>query len=216
MASRRTTARHSIDPQTITLNFTKAIQGVTKAQDSFGKNVEGLKELISGTFNELELKLNSKQKELNDLEEKFSHNERSRKLEVDLNIKEHGYEAALDILKERGEVAVPEVTYEELKRMYSDLKASRDSDIDSVVKREQERNNKHIAVIKQTLELQNKAEVAKIQAQLEAQVKQVEVLQSTIERLTKDLDEQRKLTKDVAMASSKQHVYIPNGNNSRN
>jgi len=37
---------------------------------------------------------------------------------VDLNVKEHGYEAALGILKERGEVAVPEVTYEELKRTF--------------------------------------------------------------------------------------------------
>jgi len=88
--------------------------------------------------------------------------------------------------------------------------------VEYAVQREQERNNKHVAVLKQTLQLQNQAEVAKIQAHLEAQVKQVEVLQSTIERLTKDLDKQRKLTKDVTMESAKQPVYLPSGNNCRN
>jgi hypothetical protein len=51
---------------------------------------------------EIELKLCSKQKELVELDEKFAYDERKRKLEVDLNVKEHGYEAALKALGERG------------------------------------------------------------------------------------------------------------------
>lgn len=153
---------------------------------------------------------NAKQKELSALEEKFAHDERSRKLEVDLNVKENGYAAATRILEERGEVAVPSVTYEELKRLYEELKTSSDSEVEAAVEREQERNNKHVAVLKQTLELKNQAEVAKVKAQLESQVKQIEVLENTITRITKDLEAQRNLTKDVAMASAKQMpMYVP-------
>jgi len=211
MASRRrTTTKASTDPQACALAFTKAIQGVTKAQETFGKNVEGLETLIAETFAELELKLNAKQKELNALEEKFTHDERSKKLEVDLNVREHGYGAAVKILEERGEVAVPSVTYEELKRLYEELKTSRDSEVEAAVEREQERNNKHVAVLKQTLELKNQAEVAKVQAQLESQVVQIEVLNKTIDRITHDLEAQRSLTKDVAMAQAKAApVYLP-------
>lgn len=57
MASRRrTTTKASTDHQACVLAFTKAIQSVTKAQDTFGKNVEGLENLITDTFSELELK----------------------------------------------------------------------------------------------------------------------------------------------------------------
>jgi hypothetical protein len=212
---RRTTIKASTDPQACVLAFTKAIQGVTKSQDNFSKNVEGLESLIAETFSELELKLDAKQKELSSLEERFTHDERSKKLEVDLNVREHGYEAATRILEERGEVAVPKITNDELKRMYEELKATRDSEIESAVEREQERNNKHVVIIKQTLELKNQAEVATVQAQLESQVVQIQVLNKTIDRITHDLDAQRSLTKDVAMASAKQMpMYVPHNSGS--
>ena len=223
MPSRRTTTGTNGTTSTVTsqnsvLAFTKAIQGVSKSQESFEKAVEGLNSLISETFSELELKLNAKQKEVNDLEEKYTYDERSKKLEVDLNVKEHGYDAAVKILEERGEVPVASITYDELKRMYEELKTSRDTEVKEAVEREQERNNHHVAVLKETLELKNQAEVAKVQAQLEAQVMQIKVLETTIDRCTKDLDEQRKLTKDVAMASANKQMFMPqqSSGNSRN
>ena len=47
---------------------------------------------------------------------------------------------------------------------------------------------------------------------------QIQVLENTITRITNDLDEQRKLTKDVAMAQAKAApVYLPqNSGNNRN
>ena len=207
---RRTTTTRAATPQDAVLAFTKAIQGVSKSQDGFTKAVENLESLVSETFEGIELKLAAKQKELTDLEERFSHDERSKKLEVDLNVKEHEYDAATRILEARGEVAVPTITYDELKRMFEELKATRDKEVEIAVKREQDRNNKHVAVLKQTLELKNQAEVAKVEAKLEAQVMQIQVLEKTIDRATNDLNEQRKLTKDVAMASSKQvPMYVP-------
>jgi len=62
-------------------------------------------------------------------------------------------------------------------------------------------------MLKQTISLKNQAEVAKVEAKLEAQVMQIQVLEKTIERSVNDLNEQRKLTKDVAMANTP--VYAP-------
>jgi hypothetical protein len=218
MSRRVTKPTESATMQEQMIAFTKSIQNVTKSQESFNKSVEGLGCLISDTFSELELKLCVKQKELIELDEKFAYDERSRKLEVDLNVKEHGYDAALKELGERGEVAVSDAGYKELKRLYEDLKTSREKEVKIAITREQERNAEHVSVLKQTLELKNQAEVAKVQAQLESQVNQIKVLESSIERLARDLDEQRKLTKDVAMAASKQgQMYMPQNNgNSKN
>lgn len=210
---RKTTSKTSTDPQSVAINFTKAIQDITKAQETFGKNVETLNDVINNTFSEIELKLGAKQKELNDLEEKLANEERKRKLELDLSLKEYGYKSALEIISERGEVAVPSVSYNELQKMYDDLKQCKDNDVKRAVKNEQDRNSEHIKILTQTLELKNQAEVAKVQAQLETQVNQIQLLEKTIERITNDLDEQRKLTKDVALASSKQvPMYIPQNN----
>lgn len=209
MSRRVTKPTESATTQSSVLAFTKAIQNVSKSQESFNKSVEGLESLIYDTFAELELKLCAKKKELVELDEKFAYDERKRKLEVDLNVKEHGYKAALKALGERGEVAVSDSSYSELKRLYEELKTSRETEVQTAVAREQERNAEHVNVLKQTLELKNQAEVAKVQAQLESQVNQIKVLESSIDRLARDLDEQRKLTKDVAMAASKQgQMYL--------
>ncbi len=196
--------------------FTKAIQSIVKNQESFDKAVTNLNTLISDTFSELELKVNAKKKELNALEEKYTHDEKNMKLSVDLNVKEYSYNAATKIIEERDEVAVSKEVYENLKKSYEDLKKTKDDEIKEAVCSENKRNKEHVEVLKQTLELQKQAEVAKVSAQLQSQVKHIEILEQTVDRVAKDLDEQRKLTKDVAMASAKSgQMYLPQNNNGR-
>ena len=208
------------DSNNSNIALTKALQNITKNQTGFDKSVLDLSSLISETFGELELKINARQKELSDLDEKFTHSEKQKKLEVDLNVKEHGYQAALQFLENRDEIAVSKHHYDELKQTYENLKQTKDIDVKEAVSREQKRNNSHVAVLKQTLELQKQAEVAKVSAELSSQVKHIQILEKTIERVANDLNEQRKLTKDVALASAKS-MYVPqqmhqvSGNNSR-
>ena len=206
----------SVKDNNSNIAFTKAIQTITKNQDSFNKSVDSLQTLITETFSELELKVNAKKKELADLEEKYLHDEKNMKLTVDLNVKEHGYNEALKILGEKDEVAVSKLDYEKLKKDYEDLKNTRSQEIKNAVDNEHKRNTEHVAVLKETLELQKRAEVAKVSAELVSQVNHIKILEQTVERVSKDLDEQRKLTKDVAMASAnKQPMYMqPNNNNS--
>jgi chromosome segregation ATPase len=205
-ASARSTANAMLD-------LTKALQTIHKHEDNFNKSVEKLKVLLEdtfsdlankiATFSDLANKIDSKQKELESLTLKYEQEEKNKKIEVDQFIKEYAYNAAIDILNKKGEIAVKKDDFEELNNKYNNLKSSKDQEIKEAVESEKKKNDRHNEAIKRTLELQKQAEVAKVEAQLETQVQHIDVLKKTIEDLKKDLDEQRKLTKDVAQAASK-------------
>jgi hypothetical protein len=204
--SRRSVAQTSSNNPTLAL--TKALQGVNKSEESFTKSVDKLKELLTDTFSDLETKLEAKQKELDDLKLRYEQEEKNRKIEVDQNIREYSYDAAKRILSARDEVAVRSEDYENLKEDYAELRAKKDQEVKDAVSAERKRNDQHNEAMKRTLELQKQAEVAKVEAQLETQIQHIDVLKSTIENLKSDLNEQRKLTKDVAQAASHRQPAI--------
>jgi len=208
--SRRSTAVAATSSNNVSLALTKALQGVTKAEEGFNKSVGKLSELLTETFSDLETRIESKQKELDDLKLRFEQEEKNRKIEVDQNVREYAYDAAKKILADRKEVAVREEDYEQLREDYSELRATKEQEIRDAVSAERKRNDQHNDALKRTLELQKQAEVAQVEAKLETQIQHIDVLKSTIEALKSDLDEQRKLTKDVAQAAAKQMpVYMP-------
>ena len=102
--------------------FTKAIDTITKSEESFKKSVAELQGLLSETFTDLEMKLKAKSDELKELEQRYLQQEKNSKIEVDLNVKEHGYQAALIILEQRDEMAVLKTVYKDLNTSYEGLK----------------------------------------------------------------------------------------------
>jgi hypothetical protein len=202
--SRRSASVAATSSNNVTLALTKALQGVTKAEDGFSKSVTKLSELLTDTFNDLETRLEAKQKDLDELKLRYEQEEKNKKIEVDQNVRAYAYEAAKKILTERKEVAVREEDYEQLREDYSELRATKEQEIRDSVSAERKRNDQHNEALKRTLELQKQAEVAQVEARLETQIQHIEVLKSTIENLKNDLQAQRELTKDVAQAASKQ------------
>lgn len=186
------------------MSLTKAIQSVTKNQDSFSKSVTKLSQLLEETLSDLETKLSQKNKEIEELSLKYQQEEKNRKIEVDQQIKEYGYESVKSLLAERKEISVREDEYKKLMDDFTQLKASKEKEIKDTILHERKKNEQYNENLKKTLELQKQAEVAQVQARLETQTQHIEVLKSTIKDLKSDLDEQRKLTKDVAQASVKQ------------
>jgi len=201
--------------QTTALGLTKALQGVSKAQDGFSKSVSALETLLNETFNDLETRLQAKQRELDELQLRYEQEEKNRKIEVDQRVREHGYDAAKLILLDRKEVAVREADWRQLQDDYAQLRANKEKELRDAIAKEQERSKVQSDAWAETLRLQKQAEVAKVEAQLETQVQHIEVLKATIQALKVDLDEQRKLTKDVAQAASKNmQMWVPPQHNS--
>jgi DNA repair exonuclease SbcCD ATPase subunit len=206
----------STSSNNVYLALTKALQGITKAEDGFSKSVNTLKELLTETFSDLETRIEAKNKEFGDLKIKFDQEEKNKKIEISQNIREHGYDAAKEILEKRNEIAVSQEDYNNLQENFIKLKKLKDEEVSRAVGAEHERNKDHVEAMRQTLELQKKAEVAQVEARLESQLQHIDVLKETIANLKSDLDEQRKLTKDVAQAAAKQgqgYYPQPSGNN---
>jgi hypothetical protein len=194
--------------------LTKAITAVAKAQEGFSKNVALLEELRETAFDELDNILTSKQQELDYLEEEYANQKRQRRLQVDMDIREHGLTESTRILAEQGKVPVVKEEYEALQARYEALVQSHDDTVRQAVEDADARNVKHIAIIKNTLELQKKAEVATVEAKFGAQQTQIQIYKDQIARLAEDLNAQRELTKDVAAsaATSSSHGFYGGGN----
>lgn len=192
------------------LALVKAIKKVTKTQQDFMKHVEAFQELRDELFNDLELKLEEKRYELKKLETHYEQQEQNRKVEVDLAVKEHGYNEAKKILEGRNEVAVIEEDYELLKTNYADLKRTKDQEVKKAVEAEQKRSERMMERYRETLDLQKKAELAKKDAELETQKKHISVLEDQIQGLKANLDAERQMIKEVAQAgASKPIQYLP-------
>lgn len=190
-----------------------SIDRLSKNYETFMNNsstyADSLKGLIDDYLSDLMNKINMRKEELAYLDEEFNNKKRTSEINLDLDMKKYGRDKALQILKENGEIAVSEIDYKRLNNDYQELLSKQKEEIKNAVDNEHQRNTKHVAVLKQTLELKNKAEVATVQAKLEAQVTQIEILNETIKQMKDDLNEQRKLTKDVANASSKAQMFYP-------
>ena len=190
-----------------------AINKLVKTHETFSSNstssIESLKNLIDEHLDGLMTRINLRKEELDYLDEEFTQKKRRSEIELDLDIQKYGRSKAIHILYQSGEIAVKEAEYNKLKNDYETFLLTQKDEIKNAVKAENDRNTKHIAVLKQTLELKNKAEVATVEAKLEAQLKQISLYNETIQQMKNDLNEQRKLTKDVANASSKSTMYYP-------
>ena len=108
------------------LQLAKAIQSITKQQAGFEKSVEKCQELITERFNDIEMKLTAKKKELEELEKQYEQQEKYKKLEVDLEVKEHGYQHALKMLTGRNEVPVNEEEFKHLQESLTTLKLNKE------------------------------------------------------------------------------------------
>ena len=117
-------------------------------------------------------------------------------------MREHGYQAAIEILANRParEIPVVEAEYRLLQTRVHDL----ETQIQDRVKAETaalqsnlEREFKHLT---ETLKLRQEAELATVQANLQQKKDTIVVLETTINDLKHELQEQRSLTSSVASA----------------
>jgi len=187
------------------LSITKAIASLKKGQEAFDSSVKTLTSTIENYFDDLELKIASKKREFESLDEEFKHTRNNLRIAVDMDIKEHGYNAALKLLAERGETPIPETV---LNSMRSELKQMREDSQNSLrdaLKQAQEKAEKSKAFALRAKELEFNAMQAETKASLSQKEKEVQVLINQINDLKGDLDKQRSLTQAVAESSRPQY-----------
>ena len=197
------------------LNLTKSVNSLKKTQETFGKSVENMNQLLRDYFEDLELRIATKKRERQDLEEEYARLTKSAKIEIDQDLKAYGYDAAKKILSERKEVPI---CAEELKKLQEDLRVARSelkAAVDEAVKAANERSSRHLAHELKTRELEYSAKSANTDAALKQKDSEISVLQRTISDLRSEIEKQRALTEAVASASRPQYVPVASGSDRR-
>ena len=96
---------------------------------------------------------------------------------------------------------------------YNELKKTFDKQLDGLRTEESKKFTSMLKSETTTIELTHKANNAGLQAQVEQQKKEIQVLQQTIDSMKAEIREQRELTKEVAQASSKAQITQSIGKN---
>jgi len=178
-----------------------AISNITTKQDSFVKAVETLDKYKTDILQTLDMEIETKKIDLQDMEQEYKHLKKSGQIDTDQFLKEYRYKGALEILEEEGEVSIKEDDLDELKREVESLRQERSEELEKLKKEERGKAKHVLDDALSRAELKHKAEIAELSAEATQQKREIATLQSTIDNLKNELSEQRKLTKDVAQAS---------------
>ena len=185
------------------LTLAKSINAIVTKQDAFTKAVDALNSFKEETLNELALQIEAKQSELEELEKQFKVKQKDGEIEVSQRIKEFGYDEAVKIIQENGQIVVLEEEYEGLKNANQDLRLKLEADLDKIREEEKASHKRALSAALSNMELKHKAETAVLTATADQKEREVEHLNNTIISMKQEINEQRTLTKEVAMAGAK-------------
>lgn len=187
------------DPQ---YALAKAVQQMNQKQEAFLAGVEALR----GLSTDMELRYASKRKQLEEVDEELLQKQKTRRFELELALKEEGYQRAVQILKDRGELALPTKDWTQLREEHEVLKRDKAKEVLAVVTSEREKWLLEKKQLEEMSKLRHDAENAKHVAELEQFKTHIKVLQEQIKDLKSDADKQRDLTRSLAEASRPQVV----------
>ncbi len=190
------------------LELAMAISNIVSKQDAFAKSVEVLQKFQSETLIKLDLEINSKKIDLENLADEYKRKQKDGQIETDQFLAEYKYNGAINIIKDADEVSIRTQQLQNMKDDLKELRRERTQEIEDIKKKEKDHAHKALSSALSNCELKHKAEVAESTASVTQQKKEISNLESTIKNLQHELAEQRKLTKDVAEASRQGAVTV--------
>jgi len=183
-----------------------AVNNISKSQVSFATAVDVLQTLNSSAIGDLDRAIAVKRQELQDVSDELDRKVKNGQLDKDQQIKEYGRRAALEILKQTGEVAVREDEYTALQTQLGSLQRKDQAEKDALAAQIKEKHNRKMQAALKAQELGFKATDAETKAVSQQQTREIESLKQQIVTLSGELRAQRELTQKVAEASRPQAV----------
>lgn len=183
------------------LELAKAISNISAKQESFVKAVDTLEKYKNEILVTLDLEIETKKKELEDLKESYERLQKDGQIDTNQFLREYRYKGAIEILEDSGEVPIKENKLEKMEAEIEELRGDRTEEMETIRKEERSQAKKNMELAIRNCELTHKAESAELNAEVKQQSNEIKNLRDTIENLKFELAEQRKLTKDVAESS---------------
>lgn len=162
------------------LELTRSIQKISKTQKEFMDAVNTLNSYTEETLHDLNLQIESKKNEIDNLEEEFKISKKKGTIDIDMFFEEYRYDGAVKILKGKGEEPIKSSELYNLKDKIETLGKSMDQEFEEILTKERSTCESALKAALSNAELKHKAEIA---------------------NLRDDISAQRELTKEVANAS---------------
>jgi hypothetical protein len=193
------------------LELSIAISKLALGQESFIKAVENLDSYKETALRELDLTINSKKEELQNLEDDLQKTLKDNQIEIDQFYREHQYEGALTKLNEVGEESIKTTELTKLQATISNLEKDQTDNITKAVNEAKSNGERAMSGALSNMKMAHKAETAELNAKVKQQELQSDNLTTTIENLKFELSEQRKLTQSVAEAARSAPITVNSG-----
>lgn len=202
------------------LQLAQAINNFTIKGEQFITALDTLSHFGKERLTELDLNIESKKREFNDLSQQLENDFKKQQIETNQRLNEFRLKACEDIASDYQMLVVKkeawnkqQETINNLTRELEQMKSKWNDEIETAV--EKERTVQELRAQQQVtrLELTHKANVAELTAEVTQQKKEIVVLTNTIDNLKDEIAQQRQLTKEVAIASSKSQITQTIGKN---
>jgi hypothetical protein len=92
----------------------KSISNICTKMENFNNAVADIKEFSKDALNKLDLDIETKKIELQEIQNDIQHSTKNAKIEIDIRLREYKQQSATDIITELGDVVVPKKEYIEL------------------------------------------------------------------------------------------------------
>lgn len=208
-----TSASSAMHPTIVSerLELAKAISNVSSKAETFVNAIEHFKTFTKDVLVKLDLDIEAKRLELDDLKKEIENNIKNGKIDIDVALREYKREGAIAMLKEMKETVISDKELGALQKELNELRANFDSMAANLKKEEAEKTEKTISQALKNMELQHKAANATVIALSEQREREISNLKSAIQDLRNEISAQRELTRSVAEAGRHQ---MPNYMNS--
>ncbi len=185
------------------LQLAQAINNLVVRGETFAAALDELSNFSKERLVELDLKIEAKKSEFQDLTNKLENQYKDTEIKLRQSLQETKLVAAKEVLSGLDMTAVTNSEYSNVTSELASLKAQYKTDIEKAIRDEQDKAKSQLTQVLMNKELAHAAEIATLKATTEQQIKEINVLKETIKNLKEEIAEQRTLTKEVAIASSK-------------
>lgn len=182
------------------LEYNKVLSELARSKTIFADAVERCNAFEKDTLENLNLLISEKKSELAELETQYEVQKKNAQITLQQDIAEFRYAAALKILEERKETAIAIAELEELRTALTQARATHEKELKAALDAENASAHAQLTAALKSKELEHKAQIAKLEANVEQQQREIVSQKAHIEHYIKEVDKQRELTKQVADA----------------
>lgn len=188
------------------LQLAASINNLVLRGEQFTSAIESLNQFTKERLVQLDIQITSKKQEFSELNHQLENEYKNLQIKLKQELDEYKISAVDKILAPLGFMYVNKVEYQTLKNENSELRDNMDEKLTTAVIAESNKKNTERETALQNRDLQHKAEIAGLRAEVEQQKKEIAMLNATIVNMKQEIAAQRELTKEVAQASSKAQI----------